>query len=250
MNEYLLLLLFFFIALFYSSIGFGGGSSYLAILSLVLTSFYEIRTLALVLNMVVVGIGTAMFIRKRVFDWKEFWPFLLLSVPMAYLGARLSLSESVFFTLLGSALIGAALMMIVQTFVKEIKSKEMNGGKRALLGGGIGFLSGVVGIGGGIFLSPTLNLMGWKNSKVIASLASVFIMVNSLAGISGLLVAGTFELRMDFAAKIIGAVVLGGLLGSGFSVKMNLNLMRGLTAILVLYVGLRIVLLHGFGIKI
>ncbi|MEP1097683.1 MAG: sulfite exporter TauE/SafE family protein [Cyclobacteriaceae bacterium] len=250
MNEYLLLFLFFGIALFYSSIGFGGGSSYLAILSLVLTNFYEIRTLALVLNVIVVSIGTLMFIRKQVFDWKAFWLFIVLSVPLAFVGARLQLSESTFFIILGSALILAAAVMIFQTVGKKVISRGLGRMESTLLGGAIGFLSGIVGIGGGIFLSPTLNLIGWKNAKVIASLASVFILVNSLAGISGLLVAGTFEFNIDFALKIIGAVALGGLVGSNLSVKMNINLIRGLTAILVLYVGTRIVLLHGFGVVI
>lgn len=250
MNEYLLLFLFFGIALFYSSIGFGGGSSYLAILSLFLTDFYEIRTLALVLNVIVVSIGTLMFIRKQVFDWKAFWLFIVLSVPLAFVGARLKLSESTFFIILGSALILAASLMVFQTINKKVISYTLDRTESTLLGGAIGFLSGLVGIGGGIFLSPTLNLIGWKNAKVIASLASVFILVNSLAGISGLLVAGTFELNIDFALKIIGAVALGGLVGSNLSIKMNTNLIRGLTAILVLYVGTRIVLLHGFEVKI
>jgi len=250
MNEYLLLFLFFGIALFYSSIGFGGGSSYLAILSLVLTNFYEIRTLALVLNVIVVSIGTILFIRRKIFSWKAFWPFILLSVPLAFVGARLRLSESTFFIILGSALILAAFILIFQILNRKFVSRHLSRTKSTLTGGVIGLLSGMVGIGGGIFLSPTLNLIRWKNAKIIAALASVFILVNSLAGLSGLLVAGTFELNPNFALKIIGAVALGGLVGSSLSIKMNINLIRGLTAILVLYVGTRIVLLHGFGVVI
>lgn len=250
MSEFLLLFIFFFIALFYSSIGFGGGSSYLAILSLVLVNFYEIRTLALVLNILVVSIGTILFIRRQVFDWKAFWPFIVLSVPLAFLGARLRLSESLFFIILGMALVLSAAMMFFQSFNERNLNRELTRNKSMVLGGAIGFLSGMVGIGGGIFLSPTLNLIGWKNAKVIASLASVFILVNSLAGISGLLVAQTFEINWSFAAKIIGVVVIGGLIGSNFSIKMNLKLIRILTAILVLYVGFRIVLLHGFGVSV
>ncbi len=250
MNEYLLLVLFFLIALFYSSIGFGGGSSYLAILSLVLIDFYQIRTLALLLNIMVVSIGTFLFIRRGVFDWKVFWPFIILSVPLAFVGARLELSESTFFIVLGAALILAAISMILQIRNRKIKSRNLSRTESTLLGGIIGFLSGLVGIGGGIFLSPTLNLIGWKNATVIAALASVFILVNSLAGISGLLISGTFQLEPGFAIKIIATVIVGGLVGSNLSMKMNLNWIRSLTAILVLYVGTRIVLLHGFGIHI
>ncbi|MEQ8905259.1 MAG: sulfite exporter TauE/SafE family protein [Pseudomonadales bacterium] len=250
MNEYVLLGLFFLIALFYSSIGFGGGSSYLAILSLMLTDFYEIRTLALVLNVLVVTIGTIVFLRKRVFNWSLFWPFLLLSIPMAFFGAQLRLTEQVFFIILGIALILAAMAILAQSIIKKGMSTNLHASKRMVLGGAIGMLSGLVGIGGGIFLSPTLNLMKWQNAVTVASLASFFILVNSLAGIMGLVVNDTFQLNASFAGGIIIAVMLGGLVGSQLSIKMNLNIIRRLTAILVLYVGVRIVLLHGFDIVI
>lgn len=250
MNEYILLLLFFFIALFYSSIGFGGGSSYLALLSLVLTNFYEIRTLALILNIAVVGIGTSFYIRQKLFDWKAFWPFVLLSIPLAFLGARLQLAETTFFIILGGSLILAAIMMVVQSILKKLKMRELSLAKRASIGGAIGFLSGMVGIGGGIFLSPTLNLIGWKHARVIAALASVFILVNSVSGVFGLLVGGTFEANVEFASKTLLAVILGGFIGSQIAIKFNVHLIRILTSILVLYVGLRLVLLHGFQIQI
>ena len=93
-------ILFFFVALFYSSVGFGGGSSYLAILSIVLSEFFEIRSLALVLNLTVVSIGTFNFYRNKVIELKEIWPFIVFSFPIAFLGALLKLKESTFFVLL------------------------------------------------------------------------------------------------------------------------------------------------------
>ena len=99
--------IFFLVALFYSSVGFGGGSSYLAILSLFFTDFFEIRTTALVLNVCVVTIGTLIFIRKRVFDFRQFWPFLAVSIPMAYLGAQLRLTQQIFFLILLTPLVSA-----------------------------------------------------------------------------------------------------------------------------------------------
>lgn len=251
MSNYLIILLFFGIALFYSSIGFGGGSSYLAILSILLIDFYEIRTLALTLNLVVVSIGTIMYIRKRVFDWRLFWPFLAFSIPAAFLGSQLRLSEKSFFLILGGALLLSAVMLMIQAFSAYQSSKELTLPRRGLAGIGIGFLSGVTGIGGGIFLSPLLNLFSWANPKTIASLASVFILVNSVAGMTGLAVGGSFVINWGFALKIILSVGVGGFIGSYLSnSSINVNIIRGLTAVLVGYVGLRIVLQNGWGIQI
>ncbi|MEN2283424.1 sulfite exporter TauE/SafE family protein [Algoriphagus sp. SE2] len=243
--------IFFTIALFYSSVGFGGGSSYLAIMSLFLTNFYEIRSTALILNICVVTIGTLIFIRNKVFDLKMFWPFLVSSIPLAYFGAQLRLSQKVFFLILGSSLILSGLAMMVRYINAKLKSKEFSLVKKLGLGGSLGFVAGVSGIGGGIFLSPTLNLLNWANPRTVASLASVFILVNSISGLVGLTVAGTFELDINLIWKLVLAVILGGSIGSYLSnEKFNLRFLGGLTAVLVIYVGLRLVLMHGFGINI
>lgn len=251
MNIEFLPYIFFLIALFYSSVGFGGGSSYLAILSLFLNDFFEIRSTALVLNICVVTIGTFVFIRRRVFNLKLFWPFLVTSIPMAYLGAQLRLSQTAFFLILGSALIMAGAFMILKFVAYKLKSKKFNLPKKMSLGGSVGLLAGISGIGGGIYLSPLLNLVSWRNPRTIASLASVFILVNSISGLIGLTIAGTFHLNQDLIVQLVIAVVLGGSIGSYLSnEKFNLRILGVLTAILVVYVGLRLVLLHGFGIRI
>jgi len=243
--------IFFFIALFYSSVGFGGGSSYLAILSLVISDFYEIRSTALILNICVVTIGTIVYIKNGVLKPKLLWPFFVLSIPMAYLGAQVKLSQDAFFLLLGGALLLAGIFMLLKFVQSRIESIEFSNSKKMFLGGSIGLLSGISGIGGGIFLSPVLNLLKWKDSRIIASLASVFILVNSLAGLVGLNVAGTFKLDYDLVFKLIIAAALGGSLGSYLSnKKFNLKILGILTAILVFYVGLKLILEHGFGIQI
>lgn len=243
--------IFFFIALFYSSVGFGGGSSYLAILSLFLTDFYEIRSTALILNICVVTIGTLAFIRYRVFNFKLFWPFLVSSIPMAYLGAQLKLSQQVFFLILGGLLVLSGGFMLLRYMKSRLKSKEFKLSSKLSLGGSIGFLAGLSGIGGGIFLAPALNLLQWANPRTVACLASVFILVNSVAGLAGLFVAGTIEFDGDLIIKLIIAVVLGGILGSYLSNhKFNLRLIGILTAVLVVYVGIRLLLLHGFGVRV
>ncbi len=243
--------IFFLIALFYSSVGFGGGSSYLAILSLFFSEFYEIRSTALVLNICVVTIGTFVFVRKRIFNLKQFWPFLALSIPMAYFGAQLRLTQQVFFLILGTALILAGCFMILKFVKYKLQSKNFSLSKKLSLGGSVGLLAGISGIGGGIYLSPLLNLMDWKNPRTIASLSSVFILVNSISGLIGLTVAGTFQVEYDLIFKLIIAVVLGGSIGSYLSSeKFNVRIIGVLTAALVMYVGLRLVLLHGFDIRI
>lgn len=243
--------IFFIIALFYSSVGFGGGSSYLAILSLFFTEFYEIRSTALILNICVVSIGTLIFIKNKVFDFKLFWPFLVSSIPLAYFGAQLRLSQQVFFLILGSSLILSGIAMMLRYIQAKMKSHEFSLIKKLSLGGSVGFLAGVSGIGGGIFLSPTLNLLNWANPRTVAALASVFILVNSISGLIGLTVADTFQLDFQLAWKLVLAVILGGSLGSYLSnKKFNLRILGGLTAVLVVYVGLRLVLMHGFGINI
>ncbi len=244
-------IVFFLIALFYSSVGFGGGSSYLAILSLFLTDFYEIRSTALILNICVVTIGTLFFIKNSVFNLKKFWPFLAASIPLAYLGAQLRLSKTSFFMVLGIALVLAGIFMLLRFAKKKLDSKQFSNSKKLLLGGSIGLLSGISGIGGGIFLSPVLNLLKWTNPRTIASLASVFILVNSISGVIGLNVAGTFRLNSGLMLQLVVAVVIGGSIGSYLSnKKFNLKFLGVLTSILVLYVGFRLILMHGFGIQI
>lgn len=244
-------LLFFLIALLYSSVGFGGGSSYLAILGLVLTDIYLIRSTALVLNLCVVSISTIVFIKNRIFDWKSFWPFLVLSIPLAFLAAQWKLSEKNFFIILGLSLIAAGFGMMLKYFKKPNKPRKLNLVSKLGMGASFGFLSGISGIGGGIYLSPILNLVSWESSKKIASLASVFIFANSLAGLSGLALGGTLNLDFKLLGKLLIAVSLGAGIGSYFSNrKFNSKIISLLTASLVLYVGLKLILANIWEISI
>ena len=249
MNEPLLLVAvgFFFIAAIYSSVGFGGGSSYLAMLALTITDINLIKTTGLLCNLIVVSTGTYLYIRQGYFDKKKFIPISLCSIPAAFLGARVHLTPKAFFISLGCVLVLSGIMLLVQVFLKPAaateKGCELSWPANIGLGAGTGFLSGLVGIGGGILLSPILNLIKWDTAKRIAALASFFILVNSIAGLLGQASAGKFVLDTKLVPILLLAVFLGGQLGTRVSLKLiKPSSVRGLTGVLVMYIGVKLVL--------
>jgi uncharacterized protein len=241
-------LLFFFalIAFIYSSVGFGGGSSYLAILVFYSLPFKETRLIALVCNIIVVTGGTLVFIKHKQVDWKKIIPLALAGVVMAFLGARVNLSQEGFFILLGFSLITASLLLWVKTKSNtSVKKSRTSFLRDAVLGGSIGFLSGMVGIGGGIFLSPLLNLIRWDVPKKIAAAASVFILVNSIGGIAGQLSQFTPDLNYMRVFLLGLAVLIGGQLGSRIGViKFDQLVVKRVTAILVFVAGIEVLSKH------
>ncbi|AKD04213.1 sulfite exporter TauE/SafE family protein [Pontibacter korlensis] len=249
MQHWELLFFFFVIAFVYASVGFGGGSSYLAILALYTLPFKEIRLIALICNIIVVTGGTILFIRNNHINWKKVIPLVLVSIPMAFLGARVRIEQHTFYVLLGCSLIAAAVLMWAKKRAnyesiapgEEQKSYTRDG----LLGGIIGFLSGMLGIGGGIFLSPILNLTKWDTAKRIAATASIFILVNSLAGIAGQL--SQLLPAIDYTRILLlgMAVLAGGQLGSRVAiVKFNPLLIRRITAALIFVAGVEVLYKH------
>lgn len=241
---------FFIIATLYSSVGFGGGSSYLALMALILIDFFTIRSIALVCNIVVVSSSCYTYYKKDLFDFKKFLPFVITSIPLSYLGASVRLNEIVFFLILGISLVLAAIALIVQT--KIFQTKDLNPKKYPVilfyaLGGGIGFLSGMVGIGGGILLAPILLFLRWDKPIFVASLVSFFILVNSISGLSGLIINNTFQVPLIQTAILLVIVFIGGKLGNYLTFKkLNQNSIKLLTALLVLFVGVRLIYKYGF----
>ena len=238
---------FFIVALIYSSVGFGGGSSYLAILALYAFPFKEIRLIALVCNIIVVTGGVLIFHRSKKINWKKIIPIVIVSVPMAYWGAGLRLKQDVFFIILGFTLVIAAIFLWIKTktIVAEASDKTNNYFRDGALGGTIGFVSGMVGIGGGIFLSPILNLLHWDTSKKIAATASVFILVNSLSGIVGQLSQWQGDVNYIQIALLGLAVFAGGQLGSRIgALKFDHTMIRRITAVLVFAAGVEVLYNH------
>ncbi|MDX5423474.1 MAG: sulfite exporter TauE/SafE family protein [Hymenobacteraceae bacterium] len=249
MQYWELLFFFFVIAFVYASVGFGGGSSYLAVLALYPLPFQEIRLIALLCNLVVVTGGTLLFIRHGKVNWKKILPLVLVSVPMAFLGASLQLEQETFFILLGCSLLVAAVLLWMQnrkaSLNEETEAQVPSYTRDGLLGGSLGLLSGMVGIGGGIFLSPLLNIIRWDSTKRIAATASFFILVNSVSGIAGQLTQ--LPAAFDFSRILwLGiAVLLGGQLGSRLAIaRFNPLVIRRLTAVLIFVAGIEVLYKH------
>jgi uncharacterized membrane protein YfcA len=235
---YLLILLFFVIATVYSSAGFGGGSSYLAVLSLFPMAFEDMRMTALICNIVVVGTSVFLFNKHQYLDWKKTLPLITLSIPLAFLGGRLLIAERLFFILLAISLMLAAAAMLLNRKSSVLKIPQYG---NAAIGGSIGFLSGVVGIGGGIFLSPLLHLSRWGKPKAIAATSAIFILVNSVAGLLGQWMTYGINLNTNKVLVLILAVFLGGQIGVRWTIhQLDPITIRRITAIVVLIVSLRL----------
>jgi uncharacterized membrane protein YfcA len=203
------------IAFLYSSVGHAGASGYIAVMALLGIAPTIIRPTALVLNILVAIIGSFQFWKAGHFSWKLFWPFAVLSVPAAYFGGYLQLPAAVLKTLIGLVLIFSAVRLIF----RRSDRPEVNppGHPVALaVGGGIGFLSGLTGTGGGIFLTPTLLFFQWAKIRQAAAVSALFILVNSISGLVGYFSAQHTIPSLGFvlapAAIICGA--LGSYLGS------------------------------------
>ena len=238
----LLYLLVFLVAAIYATVGFGGASGYIALMILFDVPYHLIAPVALICNTIVSFGGTIHFWHKGYLDWRFTAPFVILSVPCAYLGGSTPIGKGVFQLVLGTALFAAGLRMVFFSKKPFDSHKKPQWIIASPLGGGLGLLSGLVGIGGGIFLAPVLYVLRWGGPKKIAATASAFILINSLFALVGQIqkMGGVGSIGSLWPMYL--SVFLGGQLGSWVcNIRIPRRHLELLTALLVLLVSGRLI---------
>ena len=241
-----LALSFFVTAIVYAAVGFGGGSTYSALLVVAEVDYRILPSIALMCNIVVVSGGAYRFSRAGHVDLKRIIPWLITSVPAAWFGGSLNISETLFIGLLGFSLLVAGLHMIFFKGTKTdiLEPKAQSNLFAWVLGAVLGLLAGLVGIGGGIFLAPILYFLCWDHSKKIAVTCSVFILVNSISGLFGQIIKlgdTAFVNQITEYWMLFMAVFIGGQIGSFIGTqRLNTSALRFGTALLILYAAFRL----------
>jgi len=240
----IILTIFFFItAIFYSSIGFGGGSTYLALMLIWDIPFYIFPIIALICNIIVVTGNSINFLRTKNINLNLLTPYLIGSVPFAFFGASISINKGLFEILLFLILLIAGIFLLLESksFNKDqIVIRQVSKVISVLIGSIIGFISGLVGIGGGIFLSPILFLLKAGYPKHITSTASIFILINSVFGVAGQLTKDIVLNEFLNYWPLFIAVLIGGQIGSFLNIKFLSNkVLTVMTSFLVIFVAIR-----------
>ena len=235
------LILLFIVALLYASVGHGGASGYLALMALYGFAPEVMKPTALILNLFVSLTSFLLFLKGGHFKWKLFLPFALASIPMSFLGGTIALDAHVYKKVLGILLLFPVLRFFIFPNTADKDLKNSNIYISILIGGVIGFLSGLIGIGGGILLSPILLLLAWTNQKQTAAISALFIFVNSIAGLAGQLSHGIkFEPQMfSFVAIAFVGGVVGAWLGS---LKFNQQVLKYTLAVVLLMASVKLIL--------
>ena len=241
---FILSILFFVTAILYSSVGFGGGSTYLALLLIWDVPYYIFPVIALFCNVIVVSGNSINYVRAGNLNRRLIIPYLIGSVPFAFLGGSINIDKYIFEILLFFVLSVAGILLLINSnsFKSEnIKIKEINNFTSILIGSILGFVSGIVGIGGGIFLSPILFLMKAGYPKQIATTASLFILINSISGILGQLTKENVINEILNYWPLFIVVLLGGQLGNFLNLRFLSNkILAVMTSLLVIFVAIRL----------
>ena len=240
----IILTIFFFItAILYSSIGFGGGSTYLALMLIWDVPFYIFPIIALICNIIVVSGNSINFLRTKNINFNLLAPYLIGSVPFAFFGASISIDKNLFEILLFLILLIAGIFLLLESNSinkNQVTIRRIPKMLSIIIGSIIGFISGLVGIGGGIFLSPILFLLKAGYPKHITSTASLFILINSLFGVAGQLTKDMVLNEFLNYWPLFIVVLIGGQIGSFLNIKFFSNkILAVITSLLVIFVAIR-----------
>jgi uncharacterized membrane protein YfcA len=228
----LLLILLPLVAFLYASVGHGGASGYLALMSVCMLPVTFMKPTALILNILVSAISFIFYWREKQFDGKLFYPFAIASVPFSFLGGMLTIETHYYKIILGSVLIITVFRLLGLFGKPKADRSPINIPLALFIGAVIGFLSGLIGIGGGIILSPVIIILRWGNIKQAAAVSALFIFVNSISGLFGFVSKGG-EIPTS-ATPLIGLAMAGGILGAYFgSKKFNTSTLRNVLALVL-----------------
>ena len=240
----ILSILFFITAILYSSVGFGGGSTYLALLLLWNIPYFIFPIIALFCNIIVVSGNCFNYIRAGNHNYKLLIPFLFGSIPFAFFGGTLKIEKEIFEIILFFVLSIAGILLLFNYKSYENKNliiKKLSFIKSLMIGSILGLMSGIVGIGGGIFLSPILLLLKAEKPKIIATTASLFILINSISGILGQLTKENIINDLIIYWPLFFSVLIGGFVGNHLNLKVFSNkTLTIMTSVLVMLVSIRI----------
>ena len=236
-------ILFFITAILYSSVGFGGGSTYLALLLIWDIPYYIFPIIALLCNIIVVSGNSFNYIRAGNHNFKLLLPFLIGSIPLAFFGGTLKIDKDNFEILLFFVLSIAGILLLINNKSYESNNliiKKLNFIISLMIGSILGLISGIVGIGGGIFLSPILFLLKAEKPKIIVTTASLFILINSISGILGQLTKENILSELSNYIPLFISVLIGGLLGNYLNLKiLTSRVLAIITSLLVIFVSVR-----------
>ena len=242
----ILSILFLITAILYSSVGFGGGSTYLALLLIWDIPYYIFPVIALLCNIIVVSGNSFNYIKSGNYNFKLLMPFLIGSLPFAFIGGTLSMNKEIFEILLFFVLSIAGFLLLINNKSYENKNitiKKINFFFSLIIGSILGFISGIVGIGGGIFLSPILFLLSAEKPKIIVTTASLFILINSISGVFGQLTKENVLNEIILYWPLFFSVLIGGFFGNYLNLKFFSNrILALLTSLLVIFVSIRMAL--------
>jgi hypothetical protein len=221
-------------AILYSSVGHGGASGYIAVLALFSLAPAAFKPTALVLNILVSGIATFYFSRAGHFSWRLFWPFAAASIPFSFLGGYLRLPTHVYQPLVGIVLLASACRLFFRIDPEAMDAHRPSIAASLVAGAALGFLSGLTGVGGGIFLSPLLLLLGWARVKEVSAVVALFILVNSTAGLLGHI--GSLQAIPSYVPTLAVAALAGGATGSFFGSRRlpASGIVRALSVVLII----------------